>query len=654
MFERRERWLEELREYVDRKELITNTTGHMPITSLAEEITAACADPRKHDYRHSPSWQSMARDLDDCLDWIGPSLHTCVSSAASAVHKTITQDLITANSRGKTSLDDSKRPVVANSAAALLSVLNTDASLVAAWSDLVTACRDIDHKRYPSERVAFLRDTLMDINEHRNQSRGHWSPIATAVQVLFANPSSVLQAQEMVGDPVDPDDDGYYDPHAEVDLSQGELFDLAERCIIQRPKTGTSIVWFRLQPAFIHNQTCVSHGDITFYDALTLASSLTDHQRVRETFDSVPEELLTEEIRDLQRSNEVNEFNGFEYHPQLVYARVTVRNVERHRAVDTARTHLTTVLAVIGAPNDMWKILDGTLRFDGTPTYFPAAHWGLKHPHPKPVMYQNDSFTTNLSETTGLGHVISANAAQQLQPALRLFEALTRTPALDAETTVMDSVRAIEHCNTWTAPRDGHHWNTFIEQYLLDEYAVTAFARRVVHDVLAAAEQHVPDRTQPTSARRKLQEIRTAIRAPGQAHRIDTLKTTQYVAELRNLYTNRWLQRQLAETDDILSSGTRLRVAFENERKRAAIKMQRLTRSRNAAIHGGPLSATACATIARFATTLAQQALTTIIWSTVIGEPTRSHAQTRRDEFQLRNQKLSKGGDLANLFTLTT
>jgi hypothetical protein len=62
----------------------------------------------------------------------------------------------------------------------------------------------------------------------------------------------------------------------------------------------------------------VTHGDVTFYEAQALASLLTDHDRVREVFDVVPEELLTDEIRDLQRSGNVDDHTGFEYAPGLV------------------------------------------------------------------------------------------------------------------------------------------------------------------------------------------------------------------------------------------------------------------------------------------------------------------------------------------------
>ena len=57
-------------------------------------------------------------------------------------------------------------------------------------------------------------------------------------------------------------------------------------------------MWFRLSPGYFRKDPCVTHGDITFYEGQSLASALTDHDRARGAFDVVPEELLTDEIRD--------------------------------------------------------------------------------------------------------------------------------------------------------------------------------------------------------------------------------------------------------------------------------------------------------------------------------------------------------------------
>ncbi|KWX67598.1 hypothetical protein [Mycobacterium sp. NAZ190054] len=344
-----------------------------------------------------------------------------------AILQAITNDLLAPGPNGGARLDDTKRPIVGAACSALTAVIGGDDMLGAAWRDLVAACRDTDHIRYPHERVAFLRDNVVGLSEHRKQDRTHWDPISTAASVLVGYQGTVQLAQAMVGN--QPDETQTHDPQAKSTLTEAELAHLAERCAAVSPTTGDFVVWFRLAPAFVRSMSCVSHGDVTFYDAQTLASALAaDEQRVRELFAVVPEELLTEEVRELQSSGQVDDQRGFEYEPRLVYARVVVRGVQRHNATSAARSYLDAVLAVVGVHDNMWKVLGGTLLFDGQPSYFPPVMWGLKESLPTPVFYENDHFTTNLNEMTTAGHVITAQAASQLQPVLRLQASLAAAP----------------------------------------------------------------------------------------------------------------------------------------------------------------------------------------------------------------------------------
>jgi hypothetical protein len=258
-----------------------------------------------------------------------------------------------------------------------------------------------------------------------------------------------------------------------------------------------------------------------------------------------------------------------------------------------------------------------------------------------------------LAEMTGNGRIITVEVAQRVQPALRLQTALANTPQSDPEATVMAAVRAIEHCNTWIAPRGALHWNDFINDYLLDEYTVTAFANRVVHDVFAGVAQHRPDRTRGAVPPAELAAIREDITVPGSGMRFDRLKMASHVNALKNVYADHWLARRLDETADIMSTGATLNTAFDVERQRVQSRVKRLTRCRNAAIHGGPLSDVACETIADFATALAREALNTTIWGIVTGQPVDVYATSRRDESRQRIRNLARDGDLANLFRLT-
>lgn len=472
--------------------------------------------------------------------------------------------------------------------------------------------------------------------------------------MLIGNPFSVREAQAMVGDPITTQ----FDPDAPVDLDEGERVDLAARSILERPPTGKYVVWFRLSPGFFQKDPYVTHGDITFYEAQTLASALTNHDRARRDLaDVVPEELLTDEIRDLQAKNEVDEYTGFEWLPTLAYARVMVHDVEHHRAVETARMHLDTVLAVVDHHERMWKVLGGYLFLDPSPDAWNPirARWTeAKESQPDPVFHQNDHFATDLADFTANGDVITADTARQLQPSLQLLSALTSTEQADSEAIVRAAVRAVEHCNNWTAPAVDRSWYAFIDEYLVDEYTLSAFARRVAFDVFAAAEHYRPDRTPGAVIPPELHAIRKDIVVDAVwGTRIDASKTVAHVAALRRIYADHWLGRRLAEADDILASGAALGAAFAVERQRVDARVKRLTRSRNATIHGGPVSEAACATIAHFAKILAQQALIATIRAIVTGQQVDAYAINRRDEFPQRIQKLAQGDDLATLFRLT-
>jgi hypothetical protein len=203
MFEQHARWLEELQAYTQREEAVTCRAGYMPLTAIAQEIATACADARVHDHMQIVNWESMAADLSDSLNWIGPELLALVDTPARAVHQAITNGVLVPRPNNRPQIDDSKRPNVATLTAVLAAVLDRDDVLVAAWRDLVAGCREISHNLYPSEQIAFLRDTLVGLSEYRRQDRRYFSPISTAVQVLIGFQGSVRQAQAMVGDPVD-------------------------------------------------------------------------------------------------------------------------------------------------------------------------------------------------------------------------------------------------------------------------------------------------------------------------------------------------------------------------------------------------------------------------------------------------------------------
>ena len=224
---------------------------------------------------------------------------------------------------------------------------------------------------------------------------------------------------------------------------------------------------------------------------------------------------------------------------------------------------------------------------------------------------------------------------------------MSRTVSVSTKSRLALASGPMSSMSRWVAPLGGYRWYGFAEEYLFDEYIVTAFANRAVHDVFAAVVQHVPDRSPGAPGQPQLDAIRKDLEAPGWSLRIDRQKTLNHVAALKQIYAGHWLARQLNETDGILSSTAALTAAFDTERDRLDARVKRLTRLRNAAIHGGPLLAAACDGIADFAQRIARKALNTVIRANVAGQSVDNHAVCQRDQYRQRIQNLVQGVDMA-------
>ncbi|WP_409429288.1 hypothetical protein [Mycobacterium sp. SMC-11] len=652
IFQQRECWLEELREYVNRDESIICDAGYMSLPAITDEIREAAADPRPHTHLQRYDWKSRARDLDDTRAWLGPRLRALVEPAASDVSTAITADLLTPKRNGNFDLHNSKRPLVLAKVQALAKLLERDDTISAAWLDLVAACQSLDHSLYPTERVKFLRDTVVALCARREQDLGPFGSLRTAVEVLLGSDLQVRRAQFMLGDI---EGLGEFEVGQDSDLTPSELQDLAARSVAARSPDGDYVVWFRIARAYVKGGVSVSHGDVTFYQAHSLSTALTDPNVAREMFDVVPEELLIEEIRQFQGAtgdDGPSEIRGFEWQDRgLVYARVEVRGVKRHLAAARARTLLDAILQVNGTPENAWKILRGQLLFgEGERYLYNSLEWGLKETRDYgQLYYENDHFTETLKGMTDGGHVISAETAQSLAPVLRLQTELMDTPLSDAEAIVRAAVRAIEHCNTW-ATHGMLDWATFIDEYLLDVHTVETFAHHAVTDVFDAAVRYLPDHTPGAPAQPDLDAIRRDITIDDWDNRIIRNKTVAHTAALRRIYTDHWLRRRLAELDDTLASAGSLAAAFTQEQSRVNARVDRLRRSRNAAIHGGTLSAAACESIAVFAHRIARMALNNVVRATVDNETVDAHTKARRDEYHQRSDNLKQSGDLEYLF----
>ncbi|WP_083954730.1 MULTISPECIES: hypothetical protein [unclassified Rhodococcus (in: high G+C Gram-positive bacteria)] len=651
IFQQRDRWLEELREYVRSDTQIICEAGYMSLPAITEEILQAAHDPRPHDGQQKNDWESRALDLEDALTWLGPELDALVNTAVSDLHTCITADLL-AVKKGRAVVDDTKRPAVAQNAASLAALLDRDEVLVAAWRDLIAACKNMDHETFSTEQVKYLRDNVFALCGRRRQDPGAFGPLQTAYGVLLGFDHSVRRAKSILGDELGPPEP---DVNSASPLNSDELERLSERSIVALSPTGDFVIWFRIASAFVKGGACVSHGAVTFYTATSLAGALTDHDAARELYDVVPEELLIDQIREFQVSDDgPNEHRGFEYRPALVYARVVVQAIERHLARSRARTLLDAVLKVNGTPDNLWRVLRGSLMFgDGVRYFGHSISWGPKEEFvSRELDYENDHFTTTLTQLNDQGATVTADAAEALLPVLQLQDELRSAPDANPEAVVRAAVRAIEHCNTWTE-RGQLSWTGYLSKYLLDFYTVETFAFRAVAGVFMAAVAHIPDHTPDAPNVPELADIADDIRGNKWDGPIIRAKTVAHTAILRRVYQDHWLARSLAELDDTLASAGALSVAFEAEKARVAACTARLRRTRNAAIHGGPISPVACETISSFARRIAGLAITNVIEAVIDGAEVDVHTLHRRSRYQKRVENLTLSGDLENLFDLS-
>src|SRR5262249_8998148 len=129
MFEQHERWLEELREHVNRDEAVTSDSGRMNLVAIASEVVDADADERRQTRIHIPNWESMASDLGDTLDYLGPETSVVVRDAVIELVTAINALFRTAADQcGKPQrhIDIDRRPAVRKCAAALYELLDQD------------------------------------------------------------------------------------------------------------------------------------------------------------------------------------------------------------------------------------------------------------------------------------------------------------------------------------------------------------------------------------------------------------------------------------------------------------------------------------------------------------------------------------------------
>jgi hypothetical protein len=123
-----------------------------------------------------------------------------------------------------------------------------------------------------------------------------------------------------------------------------------------------------------------------------------------------------------------------------------------------------------------------------------------------------------------------------------------------------------------------------------------------------------------------------------------------HVATLRAIYADHWLARGLGELETFLATPAAMHAGLEEQGRRFDRHPRRLKRLRNAAIHGGPVSQTACRSVAVFADNLGHQCLNEAMSALLTGYDIPSHMDDYRRDHIARFERVRATGDIDGLF----
>ena len=623
MFEKRERWIQELNLELQNKDAAVSQSGYMTLLGIAAEIRDTASVDRGTTVHDGPVWLSLQKDLEDGWDYTSEALRLYCDAEYSALRDQVARLMtLTTNKYGRVTatIDKDERDKAIPLAESLVSVLTRGDASVAAWRGLVDSSKNMTDPAMTRDRIAYLRQTLFGILIARNIDIDFGSHVSDIREILAENHRAIARIQFRFGDIAEIAD---FDREIQNKTTQSERDDLIERILRRGPEEVDAVVWFRIEQAYIRTINELTYGNIVFYRSDQIAYAITDEAAARSTFGVTPEELFTKAAQDHHvRPPDGDEEKGFTYEPLFVYARVQMTKVQPHSAENEARKLLQTVIGLTYPQPGAWNILDGVLLFvEGRAPYRPLAWSRPAHPRSFKPRLENDRFMSRMGELKAEKHVIDQKAMGLVGPAVELTDALKAVDFdSDPKGVIMAAVRALEHCKTWTVKR-GHTWYTFIDEYLI-EATMKIRLRQKLRFYLYAALEHEPihlSMVQPSQD--KLLNIKRDVYNTSHSE-VDFPKLFTHFDELEKIHDCSPYTRALRDIRLILKDDDSIREHLEQDRARILAQTARLTRSRNSLIHGGTLSIDACESLKVFAEHMASQALTAAVKSVLDGRGT--------------------------------
>jgi hypothetical protein len=249
--------------------------------------------------------------------------------------------------------------------------------------------------------------------------------------------------------------------------------------------------------------------------------------------------------------------------------------------------------------------------------------------------------------------ILDPQSIHDLQDAMSMSTALKAASDESPRAVVMASVRAIEHMNAWTTG-GVKNWADFVSDYFKKAQARVRVVEFISHFTKAAID-HVPDRRPdaPRAPQQALFDIRSRLMRTVGAHEYFNVRAAaDEVVALRGIYADHFLSRGLGEVETALATPAGMFGRLDEQCRRFDRQLARLKRLRNSAIHGGPISETACQSVDTFAFNLGHQCLNEAMRALLAGDDIASHIGEYRADHIDRFERVKATGDIDALFVV--
>lgn len=578
---------------------------HLLLRDALDELTRWLADDHQWGARGSgPHWLSLLRDLRDAIGDLGPSARSAlgVELALATLEQAATEF------SGKPQVKDTAlRKRLTDCATQLTQWADQPSMLLAAWDDLL-ACAE-DREAAPAAARGFL--SLAGWTGHDVSSY-----VREITRALDGEGTMRIDG-ELVSPP--------------MDTPLQERLDAARSAVEVQPARASLTVWLRFRLAQIRWPPVISIGEaVRIYRGDWLRSCLCGPAAHHD----LPVEATgqgAEALRDFCGVEPAHvEAGGPPHDPHetpFAYIRVAVGEQLVSRTVEIARSNAEAIAAlgaVYGEEPTIWRLERSYCLFDGDG----EAGGSVSAEEPawtESVGVAEDrtgQIVLEVSERLA-GHVPFRDP--ELEEAMSMFGWLRGARSTPPAARLVLCDRVIEAVCGWAGMRSRQ---AFVRDHLIPWWARTRvefLPRKVAHRLFLGPSARLPA---DDTFRAVWDEIRNHEPLGLRTHP-PKVTTSTLVAEvpwlLSRVSAENPLGQDLAELERRTRTGAAALEYWQSWRARGELIEARRLRSRNAIIHGGPLSATTVEQVVLFAEHLASEALITSLDAKLAGKTIAGH-----------------------------